>query len=166
MPLSELADYIPFKRELLATPSGPSDLKLAARVSVEGRAGVRKIRIRDHLIVSDVRHVGGGSDLGPIPGELGLAALAGCLSHGYVIQIAKRGYELRKLEVAVEEEPTPDGFDTPIGLVYHVTVDTDAPEAELKEIFDVVAEKSFVHRLLAAPTSIRGGITNERQDAR
>jgi len=159
---SRLSDYLPYKRQYLSDPDRPqpTGAPLTASVTTEGRAGVRKIRIRDHQIISDSGVAGGGSDFGPIPGELAIAALGGCLSHGWIMQAALAGITLDYLRIDVSTASAPDDSGAPASLEYSVTVESDASPEKLDEILDLVAQKSWVHRLLVNPVEIRGTLTS------
>ncbi len=155
---STLSDYLVFKRTFLNDPNRPKPggEPLTASVSAEGRAGIRRVKIRDHQIISDSGYKGGGSDLGPIPAELVLAGLGGCLSHGWVMQSALANIDLRFLQIDVKTIPAPDGSKAPVGLEYTVRISSDASPAKIRELFSIVEEKSFVFNLLINPVQISG----------
>mgnify|MGYP001436476742 CR=1 FL=1 len=158
---NQLLDFLPFKKGVLANPNKTTGapVPLVASVTTEGRAGIRKIRIRDHEIISDSGYKTGGSDFGPVPAELAVAALAGCLSHGWVGQAALRDVQLRALRIDVETAPAPEGSKAPASLRYTVIVDSDASAETLEEIRAHVDEHSYVRRLLGAPVQIGGSVT-------
>lgn len=158
MTKSTLSDYLVFKRSFLNDPNKPkpTGAPLVATVSAEGRAGVRKVKIRDHLLISDSGYLGGGSDLGPIPGELVLAGLAGCLSHGWVMQTALAEIDLRALEIEVQTTAAPVGSLAPAGLEYTVRISSDASAEKIRELFTIVEQKSYVFNLLINPVTIHG----------
>lgn len=74
---------------------------LSAEVSVEGRSGVRRIRIRDHQVVIDSPPDFAGYDLGPGSPELQRGILGSCLAHSYLIQAARLGVPLDAVDVTV-----------------------------------------------------------------
>lgn len=158
---SNLSDYLPFKRAYLDDPDRPvpTGAALTARVSAVGRAGVRTVRIRDHRFVSDSGIAGGGSDLGPIPGEFILAALGGCLNHGWIMQAALADVVLHSLVIDVATTEPPEGSLAPAGYSYTVTVESDASEETLLRLFAIVEQKSYVYRILTNPVSINGSVS-------
>jgi len=158
---SNLSDYLPYKRAYLDDPDRPvpTGAPLTARISTEGRAGVRRVRIRDHQIISDSGVAGGGSDFGPIPGEFLLAALGGCLSHGWIMQAALADVTLHSLVIDVATTDAPEGSLAPVAYTYTVSVESDASEATLLRLFAIVEEKSYVYRVLTNPVTINGSVS-------
>jgi len=160
MTKNTLSDYIVFKRAFLDDPDKPkpSGDPLRASVATEGRAGIRRIKIRDHRIISDSGYLTGGSNLGPTPAELVLAGLGGCLSHGWVLQSALAEVDLRALEIDVTTTPAPAGSKAPAGFEYTVKVQSGASPEKLREILRIVEDKSYVFNLLVNPVRIAGAI--------
>lgn len=85
----------------------------------------------------------GGAATGPTPGVLGRAALGSCLSIGYVLFAARAGVPLASVEVVVEADYDDGALfgtsDAPPGYLevrYTVTVESDAPEADLLRVLD------------------------------
>ena len=69
--MSTLNEYLGQKRQAVLVrnardPQTVTPVKLRAHVSAEGRSGVRRIRIRDHQVVSDSPADFAGYDLGPV----------------------------------------------------------------------------------------------------
>lgn len=158
MTQSTLSDYLVFKRTFLNDPNKPkpSGAPLVATVSAEGRAGIRRVKIRDHQIISDSGYKGGGSDFGPIPAEFVLAGLGGCLSHGWVMQSALAGIDLRFLEIEVKTTAAPEGSKAPAHLEYTVKIGSDASPEKIRALFAIVEQKSYVFNLLINPIAIAG----------
>ncbi|EEF22656.1 conserved hypothetical protein, partial [Ricinus communis] len=77
-------------REALIEAGNAGPNALAARVSAEGRSGVRRIRIRDHQVISDSPPDFAGYNLGPSSPELQLGVLGSCVTHIFLIQAAHR----------------------------------------------------------------------------
>jgi hypothetical protein len=91
--MSTLREYLAQKREAYQTlkakaaapDAGPRTIAATARV--EGRSGVRRIRIRDFQIISDSGPELAGYDLGPSSPELQLGVLGSCVTHVMWIRI-------------------------------------------------------------------------------
>ena len=94
--MSTLREYLSQKRAALlacreaAKANGQGSHKLQAKVTAEGRSGVRRIRIRDFQILSDSPPDFAGYNLGPGSPELQLGVLGSCLTHIFLIQAADR----------------------------------------------------------------------------
>jgi hypothetical protein len=91
--MSSLREYLIQKRDALLARrakakterAGPH--QIAANVKAEGRSGVRRIRIRDHQILSDSPSGFAGYDFGPASPELQLGVLGSCLTHIFLLPI-------------------------------------------------------------------------------
>ncbi len=143
---------------------GPVALK--AEATVEGRSGVRRIRIRDHAVISDSLPDFAGYDLGPGSPELQLGVLGSCLAHSFLIQAAALGVPLdsvtveltatfdpRSGEAGYEDVPVP-----PHDLAYTVGLASSASEAELDALHARVDRACPILNLLRGPQAIRGRI--------
>ena len=106
--MGTLNDYLAQKRaayqvlKLRAQSPDFTPRPLAAKVTAEGRSGIRRIRIRDFQVISDAGTDFAGYDLGPTSPELQLGVLGSCVTHITLIQAAELGVPLDKLEVEVE----------------------------------------------------------------
>jgi uncharacterized OsmC-like protein len=92
----------------------------------------------------------GGLDNGPNPGVYGRAALGSCLAIGYGMWAARLEIPIRSLtveirakydvrgELGVDESVRPGYAD----IVYVVTVDSDAPEADIIRLLDTADRHS------------------------
>ena len=98
--MTSLNEYLAEKRAAVAAretrieAGSLGTVPLSAEVSVEGRSGVRRIRIRDHQVVTDSPPDFAGYNLGPGSPELQLGILGSCLAHSYLIQAARLGVPL------------------------------------------------------------------------
>ena len=76
----------------------PSDriqpIRLEVRTTAEQRAGVRRIRIRGHQIISDSDYSFAGYSLGPGSPESSLTAIASDLADAYLSQAALKGLRI------------------------------------------------------------------------
>jgi hypothetical protein len=94
--MSTLREYLGQKRAALlarreaAKTNGQGPNTLQAKVTAEGRSGVRRIRIRDFQILSDSPPDFAGYNFGPGSPELQLGVLGSCLTHIFLIQAADR----------------------------------------------------------------------------
>ena len=92
----------------------------------------------------------GGLNNGPNPGVYGRAALGSCLAIGYGMWAARLDIPVRSLtvevrarydvrgELGVDESVRPGYAD----MVYVVTVDTDAPDADVHRLLDIADRHS------------------------
>ncbi|ATY85115.1 peroxiredoxin [Kyrpidia spormannii] len=81
-----------------------------ADISWSGDRVRSSARIRGHEVTIDEPAVLGGTDLGPNPVELVLAALGGCLNVLITSLAPRHGVEVRGVEIRVEGDLDPDGF--------------------------------------------------------
>lgn len=141
-PKSHLDDYLSQKRAAVLARNVAIDAGIAqpaflqARVSAEGRSGVRRIRIRDHQVISDSPPDFAGYNLGPSSPELQLGVLGSCVTHVFLIQAALRQVPLTSLEIEVSGVIDPRGGkpgheSTPIwphNIAYTVHIDSPASQ--------------------------------------
>ncbi len=105
--MTDLNEYLgqkrPAFRALKAAAAKPdyAPTPLRARVTAEGRSGIRRIRIRDFQVLSDSPPSFVGYDIGPSSPELALGALGSCVTHSFLIQAAVHELPLDNLEVEV-----------------------------------------------------------------
>jgi uncharacterized OsmC-like protein len=168
--MSDLNAYLAHKRSaVLAKNRAVADglaqaTRLAARVSAEGRSGVRRVRIREHQVLSDSPPDFAGYNLGPSSPELQLGVLGSCVTHIFLIHAAERQLPLRSLEVEVTGSIDPragkPGHEaTPIwphDIGYQVFIDSPASRAEIDALFEVVERSCPILNLLRQPQTIRG----------
>ena len=124
------------------------------RPSIGQGTAVTKVRVADGLtceiedgpwkLIADVGEGLGGKSAGPDPGVYGRAALGSCLAMAYVWWAAKRNVPLLGLEVDVHGDYDARGMlgvDDSVsagwtGLRYTVTVESDAPKADVLRVLD------------------------------
>ncbi|MDM0021017.1 OsmC family protein [Variovorax saccharolyticus] len=167
--MTDLNDYLAEKRTAVlarnaAIESGTAQAaQLKASVRAEGRSGVRRLRIRDHQIISDSPPDFAGYNLGPSSPELQLGVLGTCVTHIFLIQAAERQVPLESLEVEVTGVIDPRGGkpgheETPIWphqIAYTVHIDSPATRAEIDALFEAVERSCPILNLLRNPQSIR-----------
>jgi uncharacterized OsmC-like protein len=177
--MSSFNDYLSEKREALSARKARIDggelgaTALAAHVSAEGRSGIRRIRIRDHQVLTDSPPDFAGYDLGPSSPELQLGVLGSCLTHSYLIQAALLGVEIETIEVDVTGQidaraGTP-GFETipvyPHGVAFDVRIVSPAAQATIAQLEAAVERACPILNLLRAPQTISGTVEHRRPAA-
>ena len=126
---------------------------LAARPSVGVGTARTRVTLRDGLtcdvedgawkLVVDMSQKSGGDGRAPDPGVYGRTALGSCLAIGYALWGAKRGITFSKLAVEVQGDYNSGAYhgvvDVPAGysqMRYIVSVESDAPEADVLAVLD------------------------------
>jgi uncharacterized OsmC-like protein len=178
--MSTLREYLVQKREALlarrakAAANGAATPHLIkAEVRAEGRSGVRRIRIREHQVLSDAGADFAGYNFGPSSPELQLGVLGSCLTHIFLIQAADRQVPLDSLEVEVTGQLDPragrPGFeDVPIyphNIGYTVRLESPATDAEIAALHEAVERTCPIYNLLLNPQRISGRIEHTRSVA-
>ena len=128
------------------------------KASVDWKGAFRsEANIRDFAPIPSDEPTGlGGTDTAPNPVEQLLGALGNCLAVGYAANASALGIELKELHIDVEGdldlasflgvEPGHAGFDT---IRATVSIESDAPEAQILELHDQVTQSSPVGHTLA-----------------
>ncbi|MDQ3849657.1 MAG: OsmC family protein [Actinomycetota bacterium] len=116
------------------------------RASAHRIGGFRHIvRVRDHRLNVDEPREVGGADAGPSPEELLAASLASCTAVTMEMYAARKGWDVRDVEVECEFAPAergcPTRFTLTLRLPSHLT------EEQVKRL-KVIAAKCPVHRAL------------------
>ncbi len=103
------------------------------------------VKVRQHRLNSDEPTEAGGDDAAPSPQELLAASLASCTAVTIEMYAARKGWELRDVEVACEYSPAERGCPTRFSLTLRLPSDlSDEQVQKLK----VIATKCPVHRTL------------------
>ena len=103
------------------------------------------VKVRQHRLVSDEPVDSGGGDSGPSPQELLAASLASCTAVTMEMYAARKGWDLRDVEVECQYVPAERGCPTKFTLTLRLPSDlTDEQVQRLK----VIATKCPVHRTL------------------
>ena len=177
--MSGLSEYVSAKREAILAHRRSIDLATAqprrvkAHVRAEGRAGVRRIAIRGHEILTDSGRETGGFDLGPSPVELLLGALGGCITHTFIVQAAVRGVPIDEIETEVTalsnpragHPAYPDVPVHPTDLRYEIRVASTASEPDLQTIFDATERICPITALLSGTQPITGSMIRTGEPA-
>lgn len=170
--MSTLREYLVQKREALHTKreqaaiNGGSPTVLQAQARVEGRSGVRRIRIRDFQILSDSGPDFAGYDLGPTSPELQLGVLGSCLTHVFLIQAAAHNVPLDSIEVditgQIDHRSGQPGFeDVPVyphNIQYMVRLESPATPKEITALHEAVERACPILNLLVNPQQIHGSL--------
>ncbi|WP_406208717.1 OsmC family protein [Kitasatospora sp. NBC_01560] len=173
-PRPGLRDYLAVKRAALLARRKNADgpdvpaTTLRARTTAEDRSGVRRIRIREHTVLSDSPADFAGYDLGPSSPELQLGVLSSCLTHIYLIQAADLRIPLDALEVAVEAEHdgragTPGFEDVPVhphNIRFTVYVTSPVPRGRIDELHAAVERSCPIYHLLREPQQVTGEVVH------
>lgn len=170
--MGTLIDYLADKSRALAARLASiargeaQPLKLQAHVSAEGRSGVRRIRIRDHQVLSDSPPDFAGFDLGPSSPELQLGVLGSCVTHIVLIQAAQRQVPVESVDVDVRAVIDPrggrPGFEQvpvePHDIRYTVHIVSSAPREAIEALFAEVERTCPILNLLRRPQQVHAEV--------
>lgn len=140
-------------QEQLRTTFERNAKALSLRPSVGQGTAITTVRLRDGVaceiedgnwkLTADMGEKAGGTDTGPNPGVLGRASLGSCMTIAYALWAAKRGVPLTSLEVEIHADYDARGYHGVdavepgyVEVRYVVTVESDAPEAEVMAMLD------------------------------
>jgi len=113
-------------------------------------------------LVADEMPGDGGAGLGPDPGVFARAAFGSCLAMGYVFWAAHLDVPLRGVAVTVEtdydargilgvDDAVPPGWSA---VRYKVELQSDAPEARLREMVEIADRHSSILDCLRRPLAV------------
>lgn len=170
--MSHLNDYLAEKRSAVLARNAAVDAgtaqpaQLKAHVRAEGRSGVRRLRIRDHQVISDSPPDFAGYNLGPSSPELQLGVLGTCVTHIFLIHAAEKQVPLQSLEVEVSgtidpRAGKPGHENTPIwphDIGYTVHIDSPASREQVDALFHSVEQSCPILNLLRNPQVIRSEV--------
>ncbi len=119
---------------------------MSMHASAQRTAGYRHVvKIREHRLDVDEGRDAGGGDTAPSPQELLAASLASCTAVTMEMYAARKGWDLRDVEVACDYTPAergcPTKFTVTLRLPAHLT---DEQVHRLR----VIATKCPIHRTL------------------
>ncbi|MBX3001961.1 MAG: OsmC family protein [Caldilineaceae bacterium] len=177
--MSTLIDYLSQKRAAILARreknvAGELPVQhLKARVTAEGRSGIRHIRIREYHILSDSPYDFAGYNLGPGSPELQLGVLGSCLTHIFLIQAADKGIPLEELEVEVTGQQDPRSqlpgnhhiLIYPHNINYTVYIKSSASPEELADLHETVERVCPIFNLLREPQTIIGKLIQTNQSS-
>jgi putative redox protein len=123
-----------------------------AFVHLESEAGLaQKIRARSHTLTADEPAGQGGTDTGPAPYELLLAALAACTSLTLRLYANRKEWNLGRIEVHARFNWSPDGGEH---IAREVTFSADLTPDQLGRLAEI-CEKTPVTKTLKRGTLIQ-----------
>lgn len=145
-------------------------MPLTAKVTAEGRSGIRHIRIREHHIINDSPYDFAGFDLGPSSPETMMGVLGACVVHICEMQAAARSIPLDSIEVEVNGMYDPragkPGFEKvpvhPTNINYVVNVSSSASSQAIKELFEAVEQVCPILSLIKNPQQVTATINHTR----
>ncbi|MFE3280096.1 OsmC family protein [Nocardia sp. NPDC059239] len=137
-----------------------------ATVTAEGRSGLRRIRIRDHQLLSDSAVDFAGYDLGPTSPELQIGTLGSCLVHTFLIHAAVQQIPLHAIEVEVSADLDARagvaGFEDiapqPGNIRYAVRISSPAPRQRLLDLHRHVERTCPVLNLVRLPNDVHASL--------
>ncbi|MFM9107522.1 MAG: OsmC family protein [Chloroflexota bacterium] len=170
--MSGFRDYLDDKRTAVlaarerVAETTPPPRQVTATVTAADRAGVRRVRIRDHHGLLDSGPEMGGFDLGPSPVESLLGALGGCLAHTIIVQAAARQIPLDAVtvEVAATVDPRaghpafPDVPIHPTGITWIARIQSPAETERLTRLVETAERVCPVTALLTEPQPVSGSL--------
>lgn len=127
------------------------------------RGGTRCEFVEDEWhYAADMPEPLGGTATGPTPGTFIRAGLATCLAVGYSMRAAYLGIPVRGIKVELHTAIDNRGIfcgqaEVPIyaDIAYVVTVDSDAPDADIERLLDEADERSPYLSLFRTPQKLR-----------
>jgi uncharacterized OsmC-like protein len=167
--MSTLRDYLVQKRDAIQAirsnrTGDPEPMRPAATVSIEGRSGIRRIRIRDFQLLSDSTPALAGYNLGPGAAEMQMGVLGACLSHLVLIVAADLDIPLDTVDVDVwadqDAESSVPGYDhvpgVPHDIRYTMRIASTASAEDIANLHQAVEQVCPVLNLLVNPQAITG----------
>jgi len=114
------------------------------------------IDIRNHNLTVDEPADRGGDDQGPSPQELLAASLASCTAITMEMYAKRKGWDIGKIEVAVDYAPAERGCPTRFRVELRIPADSTP---EQRERLQVIAAKCPVHRMLEGDVMFEDKVT-------
>jgi uncharacterized OsmC-like protein len=121
--------------------------------------------------VVDMPETQGGTAKGPTPGTYVRTGLAACLAIGYSSRAALLSVPIRSVQVELRSDMDLRGIfcgmaTTPAynGITYIVTVESDAPEADIQRVLDESDERSPYLDVFRRPQKLRREIRIVRSE--
>lgn len=116
----------------------------------------QEIKAGSHSFLADVPEAEGGTELGPSPHELMLAALGACTSMTVKMYATRKGWPLTEVEVTLREEKIPDPENesrTMPRIVREVKLSGELSDEQVESLKSI-ADKCPIHKLLSGPKQI------------
>jgi len=158
---TDLKDTISDIQEMYRTDAEKSKLVFKTSSKLGGRFR-SDVKIRHHVLTIDEPTNIGGSDLGPSPVEVVLAALGSCQEITYRAYATALGIKLDKVSVEIEGDIDFRGFfavDDSVRPGYNniravVKIASDAPAEQLEQLREVVNSHCPVLDMLINPVPV------------
>lgn len=179
--MTTLREYLQAKgdaiRETAIAKPDPNDWRetVTATCIADDRTGVRKLRIRDWLIIGDSGPGFGGFSLGPSSPELLCGVISTCLTHTYEIGASVMGIPLDRIEVrvlALNNDARFAGIETadpplPWDLTAHVSLQApDATGEQLDTLHRYASERCPLTNLIRNGAAVRVVIEDAQRATR
>ena len=120
------------------------------------------VDMRNHNVLVDEPSDRGGEDDGPSPQELLAASLASCTAITMEMYAKHKGWDLGKVDVAVEYIPADRGCPTKFTIELRLPPETTP---EQRERLQIIAAKCPVHRTLEGEVMFEDRVTVLDADA-
>ncbi|VVE40967.1 osmotically inducible protein OsmC [Pandoraea horticolens] len=177
--MSNLREYLLQKKGAVTSwrnkirDDGSQPAQLSARVSAEGRTGVRRIRVRDFQIIFDSGPELAGHSLGPGSQEMQLGVLGTCLTHIFLTQAALQDVPLDAINVEVtayiDHRAGQPGFENvpvyPVNVRYTAHIESPASREQIAALHEAVERTCPIYNFLINPQTIQGQIEHTRTAA-
>ena len=162
-----LNDYLHLRlNALIQLQNTPSDqlqpIILKAQTTAEQRAGVRRMRIRGHQIISDSDYSFVGYSLGPGSPESAITVIASDIADTYLSQAALKGVPIDSLGVSITT--LPDSIRPtkrivyPHNLFYTIYVKSPATDTQLEELRQLTEKNSPIFNLISTKQVVKSDI--------
>lgn len=164
--------HTPEVQERIRTALERNARAVSLRPGVGQGTAVTRVRLEEGLrcqveegnwrLTVDMSPKSGGNDAGPNPGTYGRAGLGSCLAVGYAMWAARLGVPLTRLEVEVQADYDVRGelgVDDDVSPAYPevryvVTVESDAPEEEVRRVLDTADRYSSYLTIWREPMTL------------
>lgn len=157
----------------IRTAHGRNVRAIELRPSLATGTAVTRVEMRDGMtceveegpyrLVVDMPEKWGGKDLGPNPGVYGRAALGSCLAIAYVRWAVQHELPIHRLQIEIQADYDARGElgmnddVTPAytEVRYVVSVESEAPEEEVRRVFDLADRRCPYLHVWTDPLTVR-----------
>lgn len=113
-----------------------------------------QIQAGNHSFISDAPKDVGGTETGPDPHELLLASLGACTSMTLKLFAGKRGWDLKNVEVVLEENQVDDAEGKKKTVISREIKVVGGLDQEQLDTLKTIADKCPIHKLLVGHKEI------------